>query len=187
MKNPFKVGDKVVRIGFEQDEPMVVGEVDGNFIRGETSCLFNIFTDYKMWKPPEEVIVIRTDGTHTKAYYKRDGKVVSEAKCRRNHADKHNLKALAALALNRVLPNDKNEIVVREKGYYGAVAVTKVFPVSHLPKPHQLTPGMILEFYAGRWKDAPFTSFAYGMHYDDFAEVQKRFSDRGYEVIELHR
>lgn len=185
---PFREGDMVVRVADKSDEPVgqKVAEVEGAFIRLIGSCTFEHHEQFKKWKRPEEVIVIRTDGDTTRAYLKRGGKIVSEAKCRRMHEDKHDLKVVSVLAIDRLLPKDGREIVVRDSGYYGAVAVVreKMYNVHHYST---ITPGLIMEFFGGKWKDANLSTWLYAKRYNSFLELKADFDKHGYEVIELHR
>lgn len=185
---PFKVGDMVVRVDDHSDEPVAqkVAEVTGSFIRLYGKKTYEDHELFKAWKRPEEIVVIRTDGDTTKAYLKRGGKIVSETKCRRMKADKHDLKIVSALALDRLMPKDDREIVVRESGYYGAVAVAHENPYSKLSF-GAITPGLIIEFFGGKWKDAPICSVFNGKKYNSFPELKEDFAKYGYIVIELHR
>lgn len=185
---PFREGDMVVRVADKSDEPVgqKVAEVEGAFIRLIGSCTFEHHEQFKKWKRPEEVIVIRTDGDTTKAYLKRGGKIISEAKCRRMHDDEHDLKIVSALALDRLLPKDDREIVVRESGYYGAVAVSMETPFFSRYE-SAVNTGLIMEFFGGKWKDAPVFSKFHGKKYMNFLELQADFARCGYTVIELHR
>lgn len=185
---PFKVGDMVVRVDDHSDEPVAqkVAEVTGSFIRLYGKNTYEDHELFKAWKRPEEIVVIRTDGDTTRAYLKRGGKIVSETKCRRMKDDKHDLKIVSALALDRLMPKDGREIVVRESGYYGAVAVAMESPYS--PRwDNNVTAGLIMEFFGGKWKDAPICSVFNGKKYNSFPELKKDFATRGYTVIELHR
>ena len=185
---PFREGDMVVRVADKSAEPVgqKVAEVDGAFIRLFGSPTFEHHEQFEKWKRPEEVIVIRTDGDTTKAYLKRGGKIISEAKCRRMHDDEHDLKIVSALALDRLLPKDDREIVVRESGYYGAVAVSMESPYSS-GCDNAVSAGLIMEFFGGKWKDAPILSKFHGKKYANFLELKEDFAKHGYMVIELHR
>ena len=185
---PFREGDMVVRVADKAAEPVAqkVSEVDGAFIRLFGSPTFEYHEQFKKWKRPEEVIVIRMDGDTTRAYLKRGGKIISEAKCRRMHDDEHDLKIVSALALDRLLPKDDREIVVREDGYYGAVAVSMENPYT-VRSDNTVTAGLIMEFFGGKWKDAPVFSKFCGKKYANFLELKEDFAKHGYTVIELHR
>lgn len=185
---PFKVGDMVVRVDDHSDEPVAqkVAEVSGSFIRLYGRDAYEDSELFKAWKRPEEIVVIRTDGDTTRAYLKRGGKIVSEAKCRRMKDDKHDLKIVSALALDRLMPKDDREIVVRESGYYGAVAVSMESP-DHRCWDNNVTTGLIMEFFGGKWKNAPICSVFNGKKYMNFLELKQDFAKRGYTVIELHR
>lgn len=184
----FKVGDMVVRASAHDDSMAAqkIAEVDGCFIRLMGNYTFEHCELFKKWKRPEEVIVIRTDGDTTKAYLKRGGKVISEAKCRRMKDDEHDLKFAAALSIDRLLPKDNREIVVRDSGYYGAVAVALESPYT-LRSDNAVTAGLIMEFFGGKWKDAPTLSCFRNKKYSSFAELRQDFAKHGYTVIELHR
>ena len=185
---PFKVGDMVVRVDDHSDEPVAqkVAEVTGSFIRLYGNNTYDDHELLKAWKRPEETVVIRTDGDTTRAYLKRGGKIVSETKCRRMKDDKHDLKIVSALALDRLMPKDDREIVVRESGYYGAVAVAHENPYSTRSF-SAITTGMIMEFFGGKWKDAPVLSVFRSRKYNSFPELKEDFAKYGYTVIELHR
>jgi hypothetical protein len=84
------------------------------------------------------------------------------------------------------MPKDDREIVVRESGYYGAVAVSMESPC--YPRwDNNVTAGLIMEFFGGKWKDAPIFSKFCGKKYANFLELKEDFAKHGYMVIELHR
>lgn len=143
MANPFKVGDQVLYMKVPPDGLVnivrEVAEADGNFIRVMGSSFYCPYTEFKAFKRPEEVIVITTDGVTSKAYLKVNGKKVKEVELRRNKSDKHDLKVLTAYAVQRLLPPDDRELVVRPTGYCGAVAV-----VSNDGSTLNIKPGLIM-------------------------------------------
>lgn len=183
MANPFKVGDLVVRVDSARALPQKVAVVDGNFCRVVGSPTFYHYSDYKRYAPPEEVIVIVTDGTESKAYLKRDGKKVNEVKIKRSKDDKHDLKVLTAYAVQKLLPVDDRELVARPAGYCGAVAVTANTPDSTL----RFKPGLIMEFFGGKWKEASVWSCLYGVKFSNFDELASYMAKHGTHIVELHR
>lgn len=182
--NPFKVGDMVVHKAASVNIGQKVAEVDGEFIRVIGSAVFDHCNEYTAYKHPQEVIVITTDGKKSKAILKRDGKVVNQIELRKHPDDKHDLKVLTAFAVQKLLPDDGNELAVRKGGYYGAVAVIGTPPYSK----SIVTPGLILEFHEGKLKNNPFPCFLWACKFfRSFAEVKETFSKNGYAVVELHR
>lgn len=183
MANPFKVNDLVVHKCGMHTLPQRVAEVDGNFCRVVGSPTFYHYSDYNRYDPPEEVIVIVTDGTESKAYLKRDGKKVNEVKLKRSKEDKHDLKVLTAYAVQKLLPVDGRELVARPSGYCGAVAVTANTPDSTL----RVKPGLILEFFGGKLKGATVWSTFYGVKFSNYAELSSYMAKHGTHIVELHR
>lgn len=184
MANPFKVGDLVVHNKPSLAVAQTVAEVDGNFVRTRGNANFHHYHEYTAFKRPEEVIVIATDGETSKAYLKVNGKKVKEVTLKRNKSDKHDLKVLTAYAVQRLLPQDDRELVARPAGYCGAVAV--VGPVAgNIKSPYK--PGLIMEFYGGKWKDAHVFSKFHGESFSNFPELLKFCQGWGFDIVELHR
>lgn len=184
MANPFKVGDLVVH-----NKPSIVvarkvAEVDGNFVRTQGNSIFHHYREYTPYKRPEEVIVIVTDGEASRAYLKVNGAKVKEVNLKRNSADKHDLKVLTAFAVQKLLPQDDRELVARPAGYCGAVAV--VGPTRPEVRP-PYKPGLIMEFFGGKWRDAPVLSKFYNVRFYSFPELLKFCQNLGFDVVELHR
>ena len=138
------------------------------------------------WHDPEnyklvehETIVITTDGDIGKAKIIKGGKVVREVKLVRQKGDKHDLKTLAAYAVQKLIPNDGNMIINVKAGYTGAVAVIN-------SKNPAFADGKILEFVSGKCTTMPMM-FTLTVNSLDDLKSQLKKRDLGFSVVELHR
>lgn len=178
----FKVGDRVERLAISSIIPAgtraTVKAVDKN------GCMqlegFYGWHDPGNYKLVEhETIVITTDGDIGKAKIIKGGKVVREVKLVRQKGDKHDLKALAAWAVQKLIPNDGNMIINVKAGYTGSVAVVG-------SKNPNYTDGKILEFVSGACTTNPLLNFG---TINSFADLKKacKSQHRNFDVVELHR
>lgn len=128
---------------------------------------------------PKETIVITTDGLNATAKYVRDNAVVREVTLKRAEGDRHDMKTLAAYAVQKLFPKDGNMIINVKAGYTGAVAVIN-------SKNKFVQDGRILEFTTGRCTNSNMFS---GQEFADLAAVKKYCKMRhiNFEVVELHR
>lgn len=128
---------------------------------------------------PKETIVITTDGLNATAKYVKANAVVREVALKRAEGDCHNMKTLAAYAVQKLFPKDGNMIINVKAGYTGAVAVIN-------SKNQYVQDGRILEFTSGRCTN----SNMFSVHeFADLAAVKKYCKMRhiNFEVVELHR
>lgn len=178
----FKVGDRVERLSISSIIPAgtraTVKAVD------KSGCMQ--LEGFYGWHNPgnyklveHETIVITTDGDIGKAKIIKGGKVVREVKLVRQKGDKHDLKALAAWAVQKLIPNDGNMIINVKAGYTGSVAVIN-------SKNPACTDGKILEFVSGVCTTSPLLNFG---KIDTFADLKKacKVHHHNFDVVELHR
>ena len=181
-KPKFKKGDKVERFLRGVDMPLgtraIVEEVSsGGYIRLVGHSGWHSADRIKLVE--HETIVITTDGDIGKAKIIKGGKVVREVKLVRQKGDKHDLKALAAYAVQKLIPNDGNMIINVKAGYTGAVAVIN-------SKNLAFADGKILEFVSGVCTTNPLLNFGTINTLDDL-KIQLKKRDLGFSVVELHR
>lgn len=178
----FKTGDRVERLAISSIIPAgtraTVKAVDKN------GCMqlegFYGWHDPGNYKLVEhETIVITTDGDIGKAKIIKGGKVVREVKLVRQKGDKHDLKALAAWAVQKLIPNDGNMIINVKAGYTGSVAVIN-------SKNPAFSDGKILEFVSGKCTTA---MILYAKEFNTLEDVKRCFkkSPYSFDVVELHR
>lgn len=181
--NPkFKKGDKVERFLLGINMPLgtraIVEEVSsGGYIRLKGHTGWHNADRFKLVE--HETIVITTDGDIGKAKIIKGGKVVREVKLVRQKGDKHDLKSLAAYAVQKLIPNDGNMIINVKAGYTGAVAVIN-------SKNLGFTDGKIMEFVSGKCTTTTFLNFGTINTFDDLKRQLKE-RDLGFSVVELHR
>lgn len=181
-KPKFKVGDRVERVTISAIIPTgtraTVKEVgkDG-WIKLEGSYGWYAPDSFKLVE--HETIVITTDGDIGKAKIIKGGKVVREVKLVRQKGDKHDLKSLAAYAVQKLIPNDGNMIINVKAGYTGAVAVIN-------SKNLDYTDGKILEFVSGVCTTHPLLNFGTINTFDDLKKACKGHH-HNFDVVELHR
>ena len=152
---------------------------------GEFVELKDLFTRYHVCcfdkAETRETIVITTNGDRATAQYIKEGKVVRERNLKRDRADRHDLKKLAAFAVQKLFPKDGNNILVVKAGYTGSVVVVN----SRHPA---FKDGRILEFYGGRCTASPTPSLMTASF--DCLEDVRRYAQsyvHPFDVIELHR
>jgi hypothetical protein len=181
--NPkFKKGDKVERFLMGINMPLgtraIVEEVSsGGYIRLKGHSGWHNADRFKLVE--HETIVITTDGDIGKAKIIKGGKVVREVKLVRQKGDKHDLKALAAWAVQKLIPNDGNMIINVKAGYTGAVAVIN-------SKNPAFADGKIIEFVSGKCTTA---MLPYAKEFNTLEDVKRCFKKEPYnfDVVELHR
>ena len=148
-------------------------------------CIFDLapVEKAKPRKKEYEVITISTDGNGAKARHIKGGKLLNEVKLQRYEKDSHNMKQLAAYAVQKLLPKDGNLITVVKSGYTGAVCVTA-------SKNDNYKPGRILEFVGGKCTNPPSRMSTITVYqFDSFAELKAYTNTIAapFDVIELHR
>ena len=178
----FKPGDRFERLAISTIIPAgtkaTVKEVNHNgWMQLEGFYGWHDPENYKLVE--HETIVITTDGDIGKAKIIKGGKVVREVKLVRQKGDKHDLKALAAYAVQKLIPNDGNMIINVKAGYTGAVAVIN-------SKNLDFTDGKILEFVSGVCTTTPLLNFGTINTFADLKKVCKRHH-HNFDVVELHR
>ena len=178
----FKVGDRVERLAISTIIPAgtkaTVKMIDkkNGYIQLEGFYGWHDPENYKLVE--HETIVITTDGDIGKAKIIKGGKVVREVKLVRQKGDKHDLKTLAAYAVQKLIPNDGNMIINVKAGYTGAVAVIN-------SKDSIFTDGKILEFVSGKCVTCPLLNIGTVNTFADLVkDIHKRFK---FDVVELHR
>ena len=182
----FKVGDRVERISTPEifrptvkaGQRFTVEEVTSNgYLRFSGFITFQDPKHYK--KVDTHTIVITTDGDTGSVKYIQNGNKLKDLKLIRQKEDRHDLKMLAAYAVQKLFPDDGNIISVHKAGYTGAVAVIN-------SKNKEYRDGKIIEFIGGKCT----SGLATWEKFDDLKSVQKFFkSPRHYnfDVVELHR
>ena len=178
----FKPGDRVERLAISTIIPAgtkaTVKEVNQNgWMQLEGFYGWHDPENYKLVE--HETIVITTDGDIGKAKIIKGGKVVREVKLVRQKGDKHDLKSLAAYAVQKLIPNDGNMIINVKAGYTGAVAVIN-------SKNPAFADGKILEFVSGKCTTIPMM-FTLTVNSLDDLKSQLKKRDLGFSVVELHR
>ena len=128
---------------------------------------------------PKETIVITTDGDNAVAKYVRNNKPVRSVRLKRERRDRHDMKTLAAYAVQKLFPNDGNMIINVKAGYTGAVAVIN-------SKNSMVTDGRIIEFTSGKCNNCRIFD---GREFADLQAVKKFCKTRhiNFDVVELHR
>lgn len=182
VKQPFKKGDKVENYLRGTTLPLgyrgIVEEAtSGGYIR-IVGCL-GWHHSFLFRKVENETIIITTDGDVGKVKYLKGKKVIKEAKLIRQKEDKHDMKTMAAYAVQKLFPNDGNMIINVKAGYTGAVAVIN----SENPT---YTDGKILEFVSGKCTTA---MLPYAKEFNTLEDVKRCFKKDPYkfDVVELHR
>ena len=178
----FKPGDRVTPILaaiLEGGKSGVVKEViDGGrflILEGQTcaqpACYYTKLS---------ETITITTDGRTAKATYRTGCATTREVTLTRCPDDNHDMKKLAAYAVQKLFPADGQVITVRKAGYQGAVCVVN-------SKSKLFTDGRILEFMSGECTNKP-ANVAWVMpKFDTLDELKAWAKRRDFEVVELHR
>lgn len=182
-KPMFKVGDKVRRLfnplDHERDKTWTVAEVSSTgYIR---------FRGGNGWYNPanyipiiKESIIITTDGNDGSAKYIKNGEVIKSVKLVRDKNDKHDMKTLAAYAVQKLIPDDGNMIINVRAGYTGSVCVV------NSTNPNYKN-GKIFEFAGGECINSHYP-FA-GHKFNDLSAINKfcKGYHINFNVLELHR
>jgi hypothetical protein len=192
-KHSFKQGDRV-RAVYNIPPYIIAGDhytiaeisPDGNFVgihvNGQRLPAHYYMHDaFTLLTRKQQAIVISTDGQSTDVKLTENGELKKAVRLVRWEGDPHDLKKLAAYAVQKLLPDDGNLIVVVGAGYTGALCVCN--------SRHGLyANGRILEFREGVCtnppKDDPEIAkkkFKTLFEVEDFA-VRNKF-----RVLELHR
>ena len=132
----------------------------------------------QLHKKRVDAIVITTDGDESTARLMKGKQIVNEVKLSRSKEDRHNMKTLAAYAVQKLIPNDGNMIINVKAGYTGAVAVIN-------SKNRCYKDGKIIEFAGGKCTTFPL----YAMCFKNLEDVKRFFKGKlyGFDVVELHR
>ena len=132
----------------------------------------------KLHKKRVDAIVITTDGDESTARLMKGKQIVNEVKLHRGKEDRHNMKTLAAYAVQKLIPNDGNMIINVKAGYTGAVAVIN-------SKNKCYKDGKIIEFAGGKCATFPTCT----MDFKNLEDVKRCFKGNhyGFDVVELHR
>ena len=180
----FRVGD-IVKCEYAHNGMVrgakyeIVGDSGGAFIRVKGVDGYHPADCVKLHKKCMDAIVITTDCDNTTARLMRGKETLREVKLTRSKEDRHNLKTLAAYAVQKLLPPDGNMLINVKAGYTGAVAVVN-------SKNPNITDGRIIEFTGGRC-----TNLGKFVGYDfaDLNAVKKHCKTRhiNFDVVELHR
>lgn len=181
-KYGFMPGDRVAPILgaiFEGAKSGVVKEVidGGRFLILEGQTCAQPASHYKK---VEEKIVITTDGRTARATYSHGCNVSREITLTRHPNDNHDMKKLAAYAVQKLFPSDGYIIDVRKGGYQGAVCVVN-------SKSKVYTDGRILEFVGGECTNPPGQCAWVLPKFDTLDELKAWAKRRDFEVVELHR
>ena len=126
-----------------------------------------------------EKLIIETDGQTARAKYEGRG-FAREVTLTRHSDDTHNMKKLAAYAVQKLFPTDGQIIDVRKAGYQGAVCVVN-------SKSKVYTDGRILEFVGGQCANPPSQCAWVLPKFDTLDELKAWAKRRDFEVVELHR
>lgn len=181
-KPKFKKGDKVERFLLGINIPLgtraIVEEASsGGYIRLKGHSGWHNADRFRLVE--NETIAITTDGDIGKAKIIKGGKVLREVKLVRQKDDKHDLKTLAAYAVQKLIPNDGNMIINVKAGYTGAVAVIN-------SKNPVYADGKILEFVSGTCTTCPLLNFGTINSFADLKKACKTYHHT-FDVVELHR
>lgn len=180
----FFPGDRVIAkessfSGIVKGREYVIKQQIESFVELEGHDL--MFMANRFEHRPKETLVITTDGKSAEAKYIKGGQVKRKVTLKRSDSDPHDLKRLAAYAVQKLFPDDGNNIIVVKSGYTGSVCVVN-------SKHPAYKDGRILEFYGGRCVNAP----TCGMGLDKFdtldavkASAKKHIPP--FDVVELHR
>ena len=180
----FSPGDRVIAkegsfSGIVKGREYVVKQQFESFVELEGHNMMFMADRFEL--RPKEKLVITTDGRNAEAKYIKGGEVKGKVTLKRSDSDPHDLKKLAAYAVQKLFPDDGNNIIVVKSGYTGSVCVVN-------SKNPLYKDGRILEFYGGRCVNAP----TIGMRntkfdtLDAIKDCAKRHI-QSFEVIELHR
>lgn len=161
------------------DSDFVGIEVDAGLLHTR----FFMYDAFALLPRKRQTIVISTDGQNTDVKLTEDGKLKKAVRLVRWEGDPHDLKKLAAYAVQKLLPDDGNLIVVVGAGYTGALCVWH----SHSSTYEN---GRILEFREGICTNPPKGDPEIAKKkFKTLYEVEKYAGSFKYPflVIELHR
>ena len=189
MARKFKPGDKVCFIpgitGYNPDKIYHVDQVFSNdtvTLKESTSHLTPRYSIYDLRSAPKYAIAITTDTESTTACYIEDGVVMYKTTLTRDKHDRHDMKKLAAYAVQKLFPRDGNLIITVGAGYTGAVCVIN-------SQTENAVNGRILEFVSGKCTNTPasFYKWHVPLRFDTFEEVVRFAKKNHFGVVELHR
>lgn len=131
-------------------------------------------------KVDKETIVITTDGDIGTAKLLKNGETIKAVKLIRDKSDKHDMKALAAYAVQKLIPDDGNMLINVKAGYTGSVCVV------NSTNPNYKN-GKIFEFVGGECINSHYP-FA-GHKFNDLSAINKfcKGYHINFNVLELHR
>lgn len=188
MARKFKPGDKVRFIpgitGYDPDKIYHVGTVFRNdsVTLVESSFPARAYSIYDLRPAPKYAITITTDTETATACYIEDGVAMKKVTLARDKRDQHDMKKLAAYAVQRLFPHDGNLIITVGSGYTGAVCVIN-------SQTENAVNGRILEFVSGKCTNTPasFYKWHIPLRFDTFEEVVRFAKKNHFGVVELHR
>ena len=183
-RNRYRVGDIVKCVyahnGMGAGEKFeLAGDSGGAFIAVRGIPGIHPADCVKLHKKCVDAIVITTDGEDSKARLMKGKTIVREVKLKRSKEERHNLKILAAYAVQKLLPMDGNMIMTVKAGYTGSVAVVG-------SKNPNYTDGKILEFVSGKCVTLPYLGISGVNTIEDLKKVFKG-GHFNFDVVELHR
>lgn len=192
-KHSFKKGDRV-RAVYNIPPYIIAGDhytiteiaPDGNFVgihvNGQLLPAHYYMHDAFVLLPRKrQAIVISTDGQNTDVKLTENGELKKAVKLARFESDPHDLKKLAAYAVQKLLPDDGNLIVVVGAGYTGALCVCD-------SRNGLYTNGRILEFREGVCTNPPKgDSTILGKKFKTLSDVECFAIRNKFRLLELHR
>lgn len=159
-KHSFEKGDRV-RAVYNIPPFIIAGNhytiaeigPDGDFVGIKTGpgilpTHYYMYDAFELLPKKLQAIVISTDGQSTYVKLTENGTLKKAVRLVRWEGDPHDLKKLAAYAVQKLLPDDGNLIVVVGAGYTGALCV-------HLSRNSIYENGRILEFREGVCTNPP--------------------------------
>lgn len=159
---------------------------DGNFVGIHVNgqllpAHFYMHDAFVLLPRKRQAIVISTDGQNTDVKLTENGELKKTVKLARWESDPHDLKKLAAYAVQKLLPDDGNLIVVVGAGYTGALCVCNSSNSIY-------ENGRILEFREGVCTNPPKgDSTILGKKFKTLSDVECFAIRNKFRVLELHR
>lgn len=194
-KHSFKKGDRV-RAVYNIPPYIVAGNhytiaeicPDGNFVGidvrpGLLHAQHYMYDAFELLPKKQQAIVISTDGQSTDVKLTENGALKKAVRLVRWEGEPHDLKKLAAYAVQKLLPDDGNLIVVVGAGYTGALCV-------HRSRNSIYENGRILEFREGICTNPPKGDPEIARKkFKTLFEVEKYATSfkHPFRVMELHR